>query len=124
MKKIMSTITGVGLAAFAFAEAPSVTYIEVNQDASRLVTVNYTLAGEAAVTTMSVETNAGDNVWVPIGDANISHVAGDVNRKVAAGDHSFTWTPNLSWPTKGSRTATSASASRSGRWTIRRITWR
>lgn len=98
MKKIMSTITGVGLAAFAFAEAPSVTYIEVNQDASRLVTVNYTLAGEAAVTTMSVETNAGDNVWVPIGDANISHVAGDVNRKVAAGDHTFTWTPNLSWP--------------------------
>ena len=98
MKKLMSTITSVGLTALAFAEAPSVPRIEVVQGADRLVTVSYTLAGEAAVTTLCVETNAGDNVWVPIGDANISHVAGDVNRKVAVGDHSFTWTPNRSWP--------------------------
>ena len=98
MNKLITTIGCAGISALALAEAPSVTDISVTQDAGRLVTVTYTLSGEDAVTTMCVETNAGNDVWVSIGDANISHVSGDVNRRVAVGSHSFTWTPNKSWP--------------------------
>jgi len=98
MKKLIISFTNAAAVSVAFAVAPSIDNVSVVQDSQRLVTVEYTLSGEAAVTTMCVETNAGNDVWIPIGDSNISHVSGDVNKKVSVGNRSFTWTPGKSWP--------------------------
>ena len=98
MKKLITSLTNAAAVSVAFAVAPSIDNASVVQDSQRLVTVEYTLSGEAAVATMCVETNVGNDVWIPIGDSNISHVSGDVNKKVAVGRHSFTWTPGKSWP--------------------------
>ena len=60
---------------------------------TRVVTVNYTLENEAGVVTVDFQTNG-----VSIGYANINYLAGDVNKKVATGNRSFTWRPDKSWP--------------------------
>jgi len=96
----MKTLT---LSAFALATAsafagPSVTSVTTTQDpATRLVTVDYVLAGEPAVVTMSVQTNNG-SAWIDIPDACVKTQAGDVNRLVQPGSRKITWKPQKSWP--------------------------
>ena len=60
---------------------------------TRLVTIGYTLEATDAVVTVDVLTNG-----VSIGAENFSNVDGDVNRRVAPGDHLIVWHPRASWP--------------------------
>ena len=62
------------------------------------MTVNYTLSGEPGIVTLTAQTNRGDNVWVDVGDENLTFVSGDVNKIVPVGDHALTWLPHKSWP--------------------------
>ena len=67
MKKMMMSAAVAAMAMGAMA-APEVSNIVSAQDSvSRKVTVNYTLANEAAIVTLTVETNSVDNGWVAIG---------------------------------------------------------
>jgi len=95
-------LTALGTLAFsasAFAVAPQLTVIDAVQDANRLVTITYSLAGSSAIVTPSVQTNAGNGVWVDIGDANLTHFVGDVHKIVEAGENRrITWRPNRAWP--------------------------
>ena len=99
-KLVFSAVVSVGLSVLAVA-SPSVTGVTWTQDAdTRLVTVNYTLAGAPAVVTFDFLTNG-----VSIGGANLTggnvpkpQPTGDVFRLVAAdGAHSFTWQPDRTW---------------------------
>ena len=54
--------------------------IVLSQDQfSRKVSVSYVLSGDSGIVTMDVETNAHDDVWVPIGDKNLRNISGDFN---------------------------------------------
>ena len=86
------------LAATVWADAPQVSDVTATQDyATRRVTVSYTLSAPAIIT-LSVETNATDDVWVSIGDENLWYVSGDVNKKVENGAHTLSWLPHKAWP--------------------------
>ena len=69
---------------------------------SRKVSVSYVLTGEIGIVTMDVETNAHDDVWVPIGDKNLRNISGDVNVLVTETDVQKTicWQPDVAWPGK------------------------
>lgn len=98
MNKCMLSLAASAVAASALAAVPEVSGIVATQDsASRKVTVNYTLANEPAIVTLSVETNS-PNGWVSIGDENLTHVAGDANKIVETGARSLTWVPHKAWP--------------------------
>ena len=75
--------------------APSVTSVSFAQenDGPRTVTVNYTLANEAAIITMDVLTNN-----FSIGDENLHFLEGDVNRLVQPGSRQIKWYAQKSWP--------------------------
>lgn len=74
------------LAAASVGATPTVTVDSVTQDAvTRMVTVNYTLGGEAAAVTADMQIN-GTSVAT-------AHTAGEINRKLAPGSHAFTWAP-------------------------------
>ena len=89
-------------ASAAFAAAPQFSNVTVSQSASdNLVTIGYSLSATAIVT-CSVETNAGDDVWVAIPEKDFVSVFGDVNREVAGGDgKSIRWCPARDWPNHG-----------------------
>ena len=93
-KRILSALGVVATSASLLA-APSVTSVTFSQEETgpRTVTVNYTLAGEAAIVTMDVLTNS-----VSIGDANIHFLEGDVNRLVQPGSRQIKWYAQKSWP--------------------------
>ncbi len=83
------------------AVVPEVKDVAMAQDASRLVTISYTLSDAPAVVTVDVQTNAtmdGQTVWASIGGANIQQMAGDVWRRVEPGARTVLWRPDLSWP--------------------------
>ena len=72
-------------------KADSVTFSQ--NSTTRLVTIGYTLEETDAVVTVDVLTNG-----VSIGAENFSNIDGDVNRRVAPGDHIIVWHPRASWP--------------------------
>ena len=86
------------------AAVPEVTGSTMTQDASRLVTITYTLSAAPAVVTLDVQTNANtsaaadDPGWTSIGGAAVSNAKGDVWKRVETGSHTITWRPDLSWP--------------------------
>ncbi len=81
------------------AETPSVALTSVSQAPDRTVSVAYTLSNGPAIVTAEVETNAGENVWVPLDDAHVSALAGDVNRIIRTdGTNSFVWQPDAALP--------------------------
>ena len=88
-------MTATVAASAALLAAPSVTDVTFSQEATgpRTVTVNYTLAGEAAIVTMDVLTNN-----LSIGCENIQYLEGDVNRLVQTGDRQIRWFAQKSWP--------------------------
>ena len=91
MKKVacLGTVCVGGL---LFA-GPSVSDVSMSQaTGNRKVTVGYTLDAPAIVT-VDFLTNG-----VSIGGANITKLAGDVNKKVEAGVHTIVWDPSLAWP--------------------------
>ena len=89
------------VAAFsATAADPQVSEVTFSQSADRVATVNYKLGGAPAVITLSVSTNAGENVWVKVPDSAVAAVIGDVCRLVQPGDdiRTIKWFPDVSWP--------------------------
>ena len=101
MKATLSFAFSV-LGVSALCAAPEVFVTSTEQAAgTRTVTINYTLSGEAAVTTLYAETNTMEDAsgeWVSIGDENVTHATGDINRRVDTGTHTITWHPDKSWP--------------------------
>ena len=74
------------------AASPLLSDVNVRQDASRLVTISYTVDQDCIVT-VDVTTNG-----VSIGEENFTNMTGMVNRKVAAGANTICWKPAKSWP--------------------------
>ena len=79
------------VAATPVIKADSVTFSQ--NSTTRLVTIGYTLEETNAVVTVDVLTNG-----VSIGEENFTNIDGDVNRRVAPGDHLVVWHPRASWP--------------------------
>ena len=92
MKKLMASfILVTGLAVLSQGASPALSGVSVRQDASRLVTISYTVDQDCIVT-IDVLTNG-----VSIGEANFTNMRGMVNRKVAAGTQTICWQPRDSW---------------------------
>ena len=62
-------------------------------DALNAVKVDYAVEGDSAVVTFSVKKGGA-----AVSDAEATRLTGDVNRLVAAGEHSFAWYPQTVWP--------------------------
>ena len=93
MKQALMAMAAV-FAAGAATAAPSVTGVTMTQDdATRLVAIDYTLSGEPAIVTIDIQTNG-----VSIGGRNLRYFSGDVNKKLDVGAHSATWMPRKAWP--------------------------
>lgn len=60
--------------------------------ASKRVTIGYELEGAPAIVTVDILTNG-----VSIGSEHLTHMAGDVNRRVEAGAHAVSWQPCKAW---------------------------
>ena len=60
--------------------------------ASKRVTIGYELEGAPAIVTVDILTNG-----VSIGAEHLTHMAGDVNRRVEAGSRTVTWSPCKAW---------------------------
>lgn len=104
MKKAIMFTAVAATAAASFC-APRVDRhdVELSQDPlSRKVSVSYVLSDEIGIVTMDVETNAHDDVWVPIGDRNLRNLSGDVNELITETDVRKTiyWQPDVAWPGK------------------------
>ena len=104
MKKcaILAFAAASASALFAEAVVPSVTNVGISQDASRNVTISYTLANAPAVVTFDIQTNyvdGGETKWVSIGGRNIDCYSGDGNCLVSEnGTRKIVWHPEKSWP--------------------------
>lgn len=86
--------------------APVIADFSMTQDRlSRVVTVSYRLTGAPAVVTMSVETNAGNGVWVkvPAGAFTAAGSGYELNtlQQPSEETRSFTWKPYAVWPDAG-----------------------
>lgn len=81
-----------GLVSFA----AQVTDIGLEERGDELV-VSYTLSQDAIVVA-EIQTNATDDVYLPVGGRHQWTLDGDVNKIVAAGKRSFTWTPCVDLP--------------------------
>ena len=103
MSKRTSTATVAACAATAlFAAAPRIvpSSVKMEQNEMRTVTVSYRLSSGPAVVTLGIETNAGNDVWMAIPDANVRTVYGDVNRLVTNTTDALNirWQPDNDWP--------------------------
>ncbi len=93
MKKSALSILAAS-AAFTLAAAPVVRENSVTMSQSGgVVTIGYTLEGEAGIVTVDIQTNG-----VSIGSENLSFMAGDVNKVVQPGARTITWKPYKAWP--------------------------
>lgn len=97
MKKL-TTLALSAAACSSIVAAPVVSDVTMSQDASRTVTINYTLSGEPGIVTVDVQTNSGGNAWVSIGGQHLVYFAGDVNKRVETGARTITWKPRKAWP--------------------------
>ncbi len=96
MKNILFLFISVA-SAVVLAGSPKVTGVSMTQDnVYRTVTISYVLSEEPAVITLSVETNAGENVWAPIKANDLGALAGNCNVLVQPDAHEFKWQPYLS----------------------------
>ena len=80
--------------------APQVSDVRTDGTDGNIVTVSYRLSGAPAVVTFSVETNAGDGVWMKVPDSATTRSWGDVARLVqpdAGADKTFWWRPDACW---------------------------
>ena len=107
-KTLLAAMATASCATLASA-TPVVSNVTMSQDFSRQVTIHYTLDSEAVVT-LDIQTNYVDGAetkWASIGGAALTSsrpgktagpAQGDVWKKVAAGQHTITWRPDISWP--------------------------
>jgi formylglycine-generating enzyme required for sulfatase activity len=94
---VMSAAAAAGAGTSA---EPSITAVDFTQDSvTREITVVYTLSGWPAVVTADIQTNAGNSVYVSIGERNFAGIKGDVNRKVDPGaGRKMTWLAEMDAP--------------------------
>ena len=93
MKNVLMILT---LAAGTAVAAPSVTVTSVSQAADRTVAVAYNLSGGPAIVTFGL-TVGGEAVGGDLLTGGLDckpQPTGDVMKRVATGDHSFTWLPS------------------------------
>ena len=91
MKCVTCSAFFAAFAACAIA-APTVTVVSARQTDANAVTVVYTLS-EPAIVTFDVHTNGAS---IALGKA--WSVEGDINCKLAAGEHTFDWFQQSDWP--------------------------
>ena len=97
-KTLFGTILAVAATVPLLAAVPVVSDVSMTQDASRRVTITYTLSDAPAVVTVDIQTNANGSTWSSIGGENIQQMTGDVWKKVETGSRTIKWRPDLSWP--------------------------
>ena len=91
-KSILSVL--VAGSALSLVSAPVVKENSVTLTQNNgLVTIGYTLEGDAGIVTVDIQTNG-----VSIGGQNLSFMAGDVNKVVQPGSRTITWKPYKAWP--------------------------
>lgn len=95
MKSTM--LLSAALMASSALAAPLVDNVVLSQDNSRKVKITYKLTGEQAIVTVDIQTNG-----VSIGEANLTHFAGDVNRVVQPSKdgsdiRTAYWYPDRAW---------------------------
>ena len=95
--KTVATLTAaavMGVAGMAQAAVPEVSAVTMLQRTnSRIVDIGYTLAGEEAIVTLSIETNG-----VPLPDSAVTQLSGDVSTVVQPGTRSIVWNAGKDWP--------------------------
>ena len=67
--------------------------VTLSQRGSQRISVTYSLTGGPAVVTVDFQTNG-----VSVGAARFTSLEGDVNQRVANGEHSLTWNVLEDWP--------------------------
>ena len=87
----IAAIIGAGSAAWAVPEVSNVTMTQ--RENSRIVDIGYTLSGEEAIMTLSIETNG-----VAIPDNAVTRLSGDVCQAVQPGTHAIVWNAGEDWP--------------------------
>ena len=101
--KFMMNLFALLCSSAAIASAvPNISGVEVAQDeTSKLVTISYCLSDAPGIVTFSLETNASEDVWLPIDGSDLAGAWGDVNMLVTPkeeGKHTIFWQPNISNP--------------------------
>jgi len=97
--KASTTVAAVAAAAVlgtagAARAVPEVTGVTLTQrEGSRIVDIGYTLAGEAAIVTLAIETNG-----VAIPDTAVTRLSGDVSTVVQPGTRAIVWNAGADWP--------------------------
>lgn len=96
--KILLSLLVVESAALAMPRVDQ-SSVTMSQDGSGKMTIGYVLADEPAIVTIDVQTNAGGNAWISIGECNLRGFAGDVNRLIRPGAEmrAATWLPGVHW---------------------------
>jgi len=91
---------GLGAVGAAWA-VPVVSEVTMTQcENSRWVDIGYTLSGEEAIVTLSIETNG-----VAIPDSAVTLLSGDVSTVVQPGTRSIEWNAGVDWPEHITETA-------------------
>lgn len=85
MKKLFSSFAVLSLASTVIA-APSVSNVSLSQGGNGIVKITYDLGDEPGIVLLDIQTNG-----VSIGDAKITHVVGDVNRRLEPGVGKTIW---------------------------------
>lgn len=101
MKTLLALIIALMTAFVGMAAGPYINpeTVDFRQDWNRIVTIRYDLANAPAVVTVDIQTNAGDNAWVSIGDEKFTSISGDVNKVVPQGSgRLITWNPRVDLP--------------------------
>ncbi len=93
MTMFAATAAFAAFAVHADTATPRVSGVSLSQDATRAVTINYTLADAPAIITLDITTNG-----VSIGQQNVWAIDGDANKVVQPGARSMVWHPDKSWP--------------------------
>ena len=87
--------------AFALGQRIDPASVKMEQKiGSEVATIEYMLQDSPGIVTVDIQTNAGDNVWLSIGDRNLKGFTGDVNKLVTTVGTPVTmgWHPELFWP--------------------------
>ena len=101
MKTLLASIIVLTTAFVGMAAGPYINpeTVDFRQDWNRIVTIRYDLENAPAVVTVDIQTNAGYNAWISIGDDKFTSISGDVNKVVPQGTGKLiTWNPRVDLP--------------------------
>ena len=92
------SVAALSLSAGPVVEPSSVTLVQPT--GRGVAEISYVLSGAPAVVTVDIQTNAGENAWVSIGDEFVRALSGDVNRLVQPSQEPkmIVWKSHRDWP--------------------------